>query len=190
MLFLKNTVGRKLVIAVTGQLMTVFVIFHLLGNYFNPYSMRFPDIGSFIWTVRLAMLLSFVLHTFFGIQAELENHKARPGPYAVKKSLRTTFAAKTMIWSGILSGVFIIFHLLNFTFSVIGESFQDNYAVALGYTVGLSAVCLHLYHGIASFFQTIGWSCEKSLSVITGVGKGVALLLFGGFICIVILNRV
>jgi succinate dehydrogenase / fumarate reductase cytochrome b subunit len=190
MRFLENTVGRKIVIAVTGQLMAVFAIFHLLGNYFNPYSMKFPDIGSFIWLARLAMLLSFGLHTFFGIQAELENHKARTGPYALKKSISTTFAAKTMIWSGILSGVFIIFHLLNFTFSVIDESFQDNYAVALGYTIGLSAVCLHLYHGIASFFQTMGWNSEKSLSVITMAGKGMALLLFAGFICIVVLNRV
>jgi len=190
MRFLENTVGRKIVIAVTGQLMAVFVIFHLLGNYFNPWSMKFPDIGSFIWIARLALLLSFVLHIFFGTQAELENHKAGPGPYAVKKSLRTTFAAKTMIWSGILSGVFIIFHLLNFTFPVIEESFQDNYAVALGYAIGLSAVCLHLYHGISSFFQTMGWNSEKSLTVITRIGKGMALLLFGGFICIVILNRV
>ncbi|MBI5663493.1 MAG: succinate dehydrogenase cytochrome b subunit [Nitrospirae bacterium] len=187
--FIKNTVGRKVVIAVTGQLMVVFIIFHLPGNYFNPWAMTFPAIGSFIWIVRLALLLSFVLHAFFGIQSELENHKARSGPYAVTKSLSTTFAAKTMIWSGILSGVFIIFHLLNITVSVIDESFQDNYAVAIGYAIGLSAVCLHLYHGIASFFQTMGWNSEKSLPAVTSIGKGMALLLFGGFICIVILNR-
>ena len=189
MRFLENSVGRKIVMAVTGQLMAVFVVFHLLGNYFNPYSMRFPEIGSFIWTVRLSMLLSFVLHIFFGIKLELENHRARSGLYAVQKRPETTFAARTMIWSGILSGVFIIFHLLNFTFSVIEESFQDNYAVALCYIIGLSAVCLHLYHGIASFFQTMGWNSEKSLSFITHAGKCMALLLFGGFICMVILNR-
>ncbi len=189
MRFLKNTVGRKIVTAVTGQLMAVFVIFHLLGNYFNPYSLKLPDIRDLIWLIRFVLFVSFLLHTFFGIQSTLENSKAKPGSYAVKKNLSTTFAAKTMIWSGILSGVFIIFHLLNFTFSVIDESFQDNYAVALGYAIGLSAICLHLYHGIASFFQTMGWSGEKNLSVITRVGKGMALLLFGGFICIVILNR-
>ena len=190
MLFLRSAVGRKIVIAVTGQLMVVFVVFHLLGNYLNPYSFKLPDIGSFIWLVRFVLLVSFLLHTFLGIQITLENYKAKPGPYAVKKNLRTTFAAKSMISSGILAGVFILFHLLNFTFSVIEESFQDNNAVAIVYAAGLASVFLHLYHGIASFFQTMGWNSDRSLSVITKIGKGLALLLFGGFICIVILNRV
>lgn len=190
MRFLKNIIGRKIVIAVTGQLMVIFAIFHLLGNYFNPYPLKLPDIGYLIWIIRLALFLSFCLHTFFGIQVELENRRAKPESYAVKKSLRTTFAAKTMLWSGVLSGVFILFHLLNFAFSVFEDSFRNNYIIAFVYITGLTSVFLHLYHGIASFFQTMGWNNCRSLPVITKTGKGLALLLSGGFICIILLSRI
>lgn len=189
-MFVNNPVGKKVLIALTGQLMAVFVIFHLLGNYFNPYSLTLPDIGSLIWIIRIALLLSFILHTYFSVQSTIENYKARPEPYAVKKSLHTSFAAKTMIWTGLLSGAFVVYHLLQVRFSLVEGSFMEGYLVAAIYIAAFIALFLHLYHGMASFFQTIGWNGERAFPVIERTGKAIAFVLLAGYIAIIIYNRI
>ncbi|MBI4849719.1 MAG: succinate dehydrogenase cytochrome b subunit [Nitrospirae bacterium] len=190
MLFFRNTVGRKIVIAVTGQLMVVFVVFHLLGNYFNPYSINLPDSGVLLWMMRAVMLISFFLHTFFSIQGELENRRAKPEAYAVKKNLRATFAGKTMLWTGLLIAAYIIYHVLQVKFLILEGSFQEGYVVAAVYVAALATLFLHLYHGIAGFFQTMGWNSERALPVIEKIGKGLAVVLLAGYISIIIFNRI
>jgi succinate dehydrogenase / fumarate reductase cytochrome b subunit len=189
-MIIKNPVGKKLLIAITGQMMAVFVILHLPGNYFNPYSLKLPDIGSFLWIIYFVLLLSFILHTYLSVQSTLENYKARPGPYAVKKSLRTTFAAKTMIWTGLLTGAFIVYHLLQVRFSLVEGSFKEGYLVPAIYIAAFAALFLHLYHGLASFFQTIGWNGERALPVIERIGKCLAFVLLAGYIAVIIYNRI
>jgi len=189
-MLINNPVGKKVLTAVTGQLMVLFVIFHLLGNYFNPYSLKLPDIGSIMWIIRLVLLLSFILHTYVGVQITLENYKARPEPYAVRKNLRTSFAAKTMIWTGLLTGAFVVYHLLQVRFSLVEGSFMEGYLVAAIYVAAFAALFLHLYHGVASFFQTIGWNGDRALPVIEGTGKALAFVLLAGYIAIVIYNRI
>jgi succinate dehydrogenase / fumarate reductase cytochrome b subunit len=188
--FFKSNVGRKIIIAVSGQVMVVFVVFHLLGNPFNPYAMDLPIQGYLRQVVRFLLFLMFVLHVFYGIQITLENYSVKPQSYAVNNNLRSTFAGRNMIWTGIIAGAFVIYHLLQFSFSVFGGSFLKGYIISVIYIGGLTALFFHMHHGIASFFQTMGWNNERSLTVIEKTGRWLSFLLLAGYISIIILNRV
>ncbi len=111
--------------AVTGQMMILFVIVHLLGNttiYFsnlNAYAAALHALPVLLWMIRLFMVAMLCLHIYFGIVVTLENKKAKPQSYAVTNHLSTTFAGRNMIWTGSLIGAFLVYHLLHFTFQVI-----------------------------------------------------------------------
>ncbi len=126
MSLLKSSVGRKLIMSVTGFSMIAFVAAHLLGNtsmYYGPdginaYAKALHRFSSLIWAFRLTLLAMFSLHIFFGIQLTLENRTAKPQGYALNGNLQTTFASRNMIWTGLLIGAFVVYHLLHFTFQV------------------------------------------------------------------------
>ena len=209
--FLNTSIGRKIVMAVTGCSMVLFAIVHLLGNSsifagasgINAYaehlhSMPLPIIMAF----RLVLLAILLVHVIFGIQLTIENRVATTRPYAVKANRKTTFASENMIWTGLLLLAFIVYHLLHFTFRVtpgltltndaaghfnvfamVASSFSGFAGVAV-YTVAMVVLSLHLTHGIQSFFQTIGWSKDTTQPTIQTAGKLVALVLLVGFIAI------
>lgn len=213
MRFLKSTVGRKILMAVTGLAMVFFVIAHLLGNSsvfigpdgINAYAAKLQGLGPFVWVFRLVMLILFSVHVFFGIQLTLENRAAKPQAYAVKKNLRTTFDAKNMIWTGTLIAAFLIYHLLHYTIQVINPeissgmnkdlagrpdvfrmvvlNFQNIFISAL-YVFAMIVLTLHLTHGLQSFLQTLGLNNESTLPVIIKIGKVIAVFLFLGYISI------
>jgi len=187
--FLKSPVGKKIITAVSGQVMVVFIIFHLLGNPFNPYALNLPDLLFLRQIIRLLLLLMLVLHIFYGIKITLENHSAKPQSYAVINNLRATFAGRNMIWTGILGGIFVVYHLLQFPLSILGGSFLRGYTVLSIYVIGLASLFFHMYHGAASFFQTMGWNSERSLPVIEKAGRWMSFLVCAGFILIIILSR-
>jgi succinate dehydrogenase / fumarate reductase cytochrome b subunit len=124
-----SSIGRKIVMAITGQAMVLFAVIHLLGNSsifgwlpggINAYahhlhSMPAPIIIGF----RLGLLLFACVHIWFGIQLTIENRGGRPQQYAVKSVQKATFASENMIWTGSLLVAFILYHLLHFTFQVI-----------------------------------------------------------------------
>src|SRR5208283_4092296 len=123
---LKSSVGRKLIMSVTGFSMVAFVAVHLLGNTslyhgpdgINAYAKAIHRIAALVWAFRLTMLTLFSLHVFYGIQLALENRAAKPQGYAVNGNLQTTFAGRNMIWTGLLIAAFVVYHLLHFTFQV------------------------------------------------------------------------
>lgn len=92
MMFIHSMVGRKIVMSLTGLVMVLFVIIHLLGNTsvfngpdgINAYAVFLHSLGPFIWAVRIFMALTVCLHVFYGIQLTLENRAARQDKYAVK----------------------------------------------------------------------------------------------------------
>src|SRR5512143_3931306 len=108
----------------TGQMMLMFVIIHLLGNttvYFhklNAYAAALHAMPVVVYLFRLFMALMLCLHVYLGIVLTLENKKAKPLAYAVNAQLSTTFAGKNMIWTGSLIGLFLVYHLLQFTIQV------------------------------------------------------------------------
>ncbi|HKB70070.1 MAG TPA: succinate dehydrogenase cytochrome b subunit [Thermoanaerobaculia bacterium] len=180
--FWKSLVGKKQVMAVTGVILTLFIIGHLVGNLlvfagpgpYNDYS-HFLKHGiiEILWIVRLVLLVSLVLHVVASIQVSLASRRARPIGYAVKKNIETTYAARTMIWSGPLLFVYVVYHLMMFTFLTTGPgysptdvyrnvvlSFRDP-AISAVYAVAMILLGMHLYHGAWSMVQTLGAGSPK-----------------------------
>jgi len=202
-----DSIGRKVVMAITGLLMVLFAIGHLLGNMtifkpggINAYAEGLHKLVPVVWGNRIVMGIAVVLHVILAIQITLENNAAKPDKYAVSRSLRATFASKNMIWTGLLVGAFITYHLLHFTFQVLGVDAQTltvhgmvvaglGGAIGFVYVVAMLALFLHLLHGIQSLFQTVGLSNAIMLPRYGLVGKVLsAIFLFGfGSIPVVIL---
>jgi succinate dehydrogenase / fumarate reductase, cytochrome b subunit len=214
--FFKSMVGRKIVMAVSGFTMMLFVVAHLLGNTsifagpnaINAYAMKLHELIALLWSYRVVMIIMLSLHFFYGIQLTLENNTARPQAYAVRKSLSATFAGKTMIWSGLILGAFLVYHLLQFTFEVTNPDISasrnldpmrrpdvfhmvvltfQKALISLIYVVAMMALAFHLTHGIQSFFQTLGLNNDRTLPVIRKSGTVAAVLVFLGFIAIPII---
>jgi len=214
-----DSIGRKAVMAVTGLLMVLFVVGHLLGNLsifagpdgINAYAEKLHALPPLVWGTRIVMGISVILHVVLSIQITMENSAAKPEKYAVARSLRATFASKNMIWTGVLIGLFVGYHLLQFTFRVtpdivLGEDALNRFDVftmvvtslqttfiALIYIVAMVSLFLHLTHGIQSTFQTLGLSnsvllprygvAGKLLSGIFLVGYGaIPVLILVGFL--------
>ncbi len=205
MLLPTSAVGKKIMMAITGQVLVVFIIFHIAGNstiFFhalNAYVVALYKLPLFIWGGRLVLFLAFVFHTWYGTLLKLENHAAKPEPYAKTRYLRATFVGRNQIWTGVIVAVFLIYHLLQFTFKVTNPAVAaDTHPDALGrpdifmmvaqsfrqigiagvYVVSLAALGLHLLHGIQSSFQTWGMNNERTLPVVEKTGNVVAVLLF------------
>jgi succinate dehydrogenase / fumarate reductase cytochrome b subunit len=209
MRFLSSSVGRKIVMAITGLMLLAFLVIHLFGNsliYFgwiNAYGERLHSLPLLVWGFRLFMLCVISVHVFFGIQLSLENNTARPQTYAVKKNLRASFSGRTMIWTGLLIAAFLIYHLLHFTarmtnpeissgidavgrldvFRMVVLSFH-NLAICVVYIAAMTVLALHLSHGIQSFVQTFGLNTHRTIPVVEKVGTGAAIILSLGYAAI------
>jgi len=208
---LKSSVGRKLIMSATGLSMIAFVVVHLLGNTtlyhgpdgINAYAKALHRFSSLVWAFRLTLLAMFSLHVFYGIQLTLENRAAKPQGYALNKNLQTTFAARSMIWTGLLIGAFVVYHLLHFTFQVTNPDISSrghldpmgrpdvftmvvlsfhNFFISLVYICATCALGLHLSHSIQSLFQTIGLNSERTFPAIRKVGTLAAIIIFIGFV--------
>jgi succinate dehydrogenase / fumarate reductase, cytochrome b subunit len=205
----KSTVGRKIIVGISGQIMVLFVIAHLLGNSsifipggINAYAEHLHALPPLVWSIRAVMLVLAVCHIYFGVQITLENRAAKPLAYAVNKKIKATFASENMIWTGLLLGIFIVGHILHFTarvtpdiaprlsslssgaifdvYSMVVGSFQHG-AVALLYVTAMIVLFLHLVHGIQAFFQTIGWNNDRTMPAFACGGKVVAAIFLIGY---------
>ena len=211
MQLLTSSIGRKILMAVTGQLMILFALVHLIGNTtifgwlhggINSYAEHLHALPPLVWAFRLFMLAAVSIHIWFGIQLTLENSGGRPKQYAVKSTQKVTFAGDNMIWSGLLILAFIVYHLLHFTmklipgmtlvtnaegtvnvFTMVASSFQNVFVCAI-YVGAMVALFLHLNHGIQSSSQTIGCSNDRTLPIIVKAGTLVALAFLVGYITI------
>ena len=162
--------------AVTGLAMVAFLITHVLGNLqvfegplkINEYSAALRRLGPLLWLARGGLIVALVLHVIAAYQLTQRKRVARPVGYADRDAQVTTFAARTIRWGGVLVLVFIVLHLLHFTFGTIHPAFdhKDVYGnivaafqvwwVALLYLVAMVLVGLHLYHGTWSSLRTLG----------------------------------
>ncbi|MDA8121534.1 MAG: succinate dehydrogenase cytochrome b subunit [Deltaproteobacteria bacterium] len=213
MRFLSSSVGRKVLMAITGFFMLFFVTVHLLGNSsifigpgaLNTYAEKLHSLGPLVWIFRGFMFLMLAVHVFFGIMLTLENSAANPSKYAIGRKLKATFASETMIWTGVLLLSFLVYHLLQFTVRVTPDIMPDAVAnrpgdvykmvlgsfrittISLVYVAAMATLFLHLSHGIQSLFQTVGCSNDKTLPKVTMVGKLVSALFLVGYSAIPVL---
>lgn len=210
---LRGHIDKKITMAITGLLMLLYLIAHLLGNLLifkgpsgiNAYASILRDLGIFLWLIRITMLTAFLIHVTFAIQLTIENYKARHVPYKLKKNLSSTFASRNMIWTGIIIAFYLIYHLLNFTFPVINPDLSairnldvfnrpdifkmvfmnfHKLSVSIIYGIALIALAFHLSHGIQSLFQTLGLNNEHTLPVMVKAAIIVSLILLMGFLSI------
>jgi succinate dehydrogenase / fumarate reductase cytochrome b subunit len=210
-MFLKSTVGRKILVSISGQMMLLFVIAHVLGNstiYFNKlnaYAAGLHASPLVMWMFRVFMALMLGIHVFYGIVLTLENWNAKPQAYAKSRYESATFAGRFMIWTGSVIAAFLVYHLFHFTvqsiypqlsamrnpdtagrpdvFLMVVGSFR-HLPVSLLYIISMVALLLHLLHGIQSSFQTWGLNTERTFPIITKGGTIAATVLFLGYIAI------
>jgi len=207
--FCHLSVGRKMIVAVTGVILILFVIGHLLGNlqiflgpeWINAYSQHLRDLGPLLWLIRIFLLVSVILHIYFTILLAIENRRARPEAYIDRQYVKASWASRHMVVSGLVVLAFIIFHLLHFTgrkfnpqfpllkldplnrydvYSMMVYGFQNVY-VSSFYIVGLFLLTLHLTHGSSSFFQSLGLNNQRLAPRLAIGGRIFAWLLFIGY---------
>ncbi len=206
--FISSSIGKKILHAVTGLFMTVFVVGHMVGNLqifigqdqLNAYAQALKDLPALTWSVRVIMLVCLVIHVWRGIQLYFENWFSRPIRYVVNSTVQASLASRTMIFTGAGIFLYIVYHLLHYTFIVTNPQYanlhdslgrHDVYSmVILGYQNGLiSAVyfvallclCYHLTHAIPSLFQTLGLNNEKTKPKFKVLGWLVAIAIFVGY---------
>lgn len=207
--FYQSSVGKKIIVAITGIILILFVIGHLLGNlqifigpdWINGYSQHLHDLGPLLWLIRVFLLITVVLHIYFTILLAIENRRARPEAYADRRYVKATFASRHMVMSGLIVLAFIIYHLAHFTVRVTDRRFGllkadplgrydvysmmvygfQNYFVSGFYALGLFLLALHLSHGSSSFFQSLGFNDKKLTSRLALGGRVFAWLLFAGY---------
>jgi succinate dehydrogenase / fumarate reductase cytochrome b subunit len=179
MTFYGTSVGKKVVMAVTGFIVFGFVTVHMLGNlqvFLGPekldaYARFLKSSPALLWAFRGTILLAALLHVLSATQVTLQSWAARPAGYAVQRFRETTYAARTMRWGGPIIGLFVVYHLLHFTtgqlhptapqfvatdvYNNVVHGFQVRWTAAV-YLVAVAMVGLHLYHGVWSMLQTVG----------------------------------
>ncbi|HUE41498.1 MAG TPA: succinate dehydrogenase cytochrome b subunit [Chthoniobacterales bacterium] len=207
--FCHSSVGRKMIVAVTGVILILFVIGHLLGNlqifigpdWINGYSQHLHDLGPILWMIRAFLLTSVILHIYFTILLAIENRRARPDAYRDRNYVKASWASRHMVVSGLIVLAFIVYHLAHFTFrttdarfallkpdplghydifSMMVYGFQNVYVSAF-YIFGLFLLTLHLTHGSSSFFQSLGFNDQRLAPKLALGGRIFAWLLFVGY---------
>lgn len=202
--FWNTTNGKKAVMAATGVVLAGFVIGHLLGNLqiflgpdrFNGYARTLKSLPELLWPVRIALLVSVILHIWSSVQLAVVKSEARPVGYVRTKSTASTYASRTMYMSGPILAAFIVYHLMQFTFGVGGTPYMetDAYgnvingfrvpAVSLFYIVAMALLCLHLRHGLSSIVQSLGLTHPRYTPRLKSIAVLVATLIFLGFVSI------
>ncbi len=182
----RSAVGKKYVMAITGIMLLGFVFAHMVGNlkmYLGPA--EFNNYGEFLrellvpilprtvtlWLMRLGLIAAFVLHIHAAYALTRMNHAARTTKYQSKRDyIAANYASRTMRTSGVIVGLYILFHLFDLSWTGTGYSFHrgavyenvdgslSRWPVALLYIVSNVALGFHLFHGTWSLFQSMGWN--------------------------------
>lgn len=179
----QTSIGKKVIMALTGVVLYGYVMIHMLGNlkifagrdYINAYGAFLREAGGpllaheqLLWTARVVLLVSVVLHFWAAYELARMDWAGRPVRYASRKNQESSFASRTMKWGGVIILLFIVYHVLHLTTGTVHPSYVEgdvyNNLVAgfrqvpasLFYIVAMGAVGLHLYHGVWSMFQTLG----------------------------------
>jgi succinate dehydrogenase / fumarate reductase cytochrome b subunit len=202
--FYRTSIGKKVVMAITGLILFGFVIGHMLGNLqvfvganqMNAYAATLKANAALLWGVRMVLLVAVILHIVAAVQLTRMSLHSRPEGYHYKDVIQADYAARTMRWSGPIIAVFVIYHLLHFTSGSVHPQFDvhDVYRnVILGfrvwpisafYIVAMVALALHLWHGVWSMFQTLGLVNPKTDKIIHRLAATATLAIVIGFISI------
>lgn len=202
-----SAIGRKFLVALTGLGLFGFVIGHLLGNLqiflgpepLNAYAALLQASPALLWAARTGLFLAVLVHIGLSLQLARENRAARGTPYAVFKPPAASPASLSMVRTGVVILVFVIYHLLHFTVRLTDPMYQNlhdalgrhdvyrmmvlgfsSWAVSLFYILAVGLLCLHLSHGVSSTAQSLGIR-KRTVTALERFAKGAALVLFLGY---------
>ena len=209
----QSSVGKKMIMALTGLGLAGFVMAHMLGNLqlfegphaLNSYAAFLRDMPIVLWAVRIGLLSIAVFHIGLALQLGMRNRRARPVEYTVHRYRQASIASRTMAISGMALLVFVGFHLLHLTAGVIDPGFNDrldaeghrdvyskvvhafqNPFVVLLYIAGQLGLGLHLNHAIASSIQTMGFEHAGLNRLLKALGPVIGLIVVLGNVAIIL----
>lgn len=204
--YVRSSVGAKHVMAVTGLLLLLFAIQHMIGHLqmfggrdvYNAYAHFLQNLWEVKWPVRAGLLGLILVHMVAAIGLVAKNRAARPIGYARYKPLRSSVMGRTMAFTGLAVFAFIAFHILHFTVGQVQpEHFHlldakgryDAYGMFVAgfqsvplyavYAAGMALLCMHLGHGASSWAQSLGWRHPKY--PLDRLGPALGLALFVGY---------
>ncbi|MBA3672800.1 MAG: succinate dehydrogenase cytochrome b subunit [Gemmatimonadaceae bacterium] len=210
----RSTIGKKVIMAVTGLMLVAFVVLHMVGNLqmfagplrMNSYAAFLKSTLELPWLLRLGLLAATVLHVLMAWQLTRIARRARPVEYEMRDPQVSTFASRSMRWGGLLLLVFIVFHILHFTTGMVfpmasrpdavypGFSHSDVYGnvisafrnplVSAFYIVAMLFLLLHLFHGAWSSVRTLGLVRPSRNPLHRRVSTVIAVLVWLGFTAI------
>ena len=199
--FWNSSIGKKIVMAITGSLLIIFLIIHLIGNltlYFGPdvftaYVSTLEGFKPLVRFIEVVLALIFVLHILNGSLLWYENKQVRPAKYAVNAaSKNSTVFSRTMFVSGSIVFIFLVVHLRTFwyiynfrpngatLYDIVIEWFAMPWYSIL-YVISMILLGYHLNHGFQSAFQTFGLNHKKYTPVIQKIGTLYAVIMAVGF---------
>ncbi len=212
--FFQSSLGKKYIMAISGLALFAFVIGHMLGNLqiflgpepINRYAHFLQSTPELLWVARLGLLTLVALHVWSAIRLSMENKAARPVEYDGSAApVAASYASRTMLMSGLIVAVFIIYHLLHYTVKVpalnlTGRDFKtlldpatqhpdvfrmmvtgySNVWVSGFYILGVGLLCLHLSHGVSALFQSLGLKNRSLGPLIDRLAVIAAVLIFLG----------
>ena len=204
--FLSTTVGKKVVMAVTGVILFAFVIGHMIGNLqiylgaeaMDHYAVFLRELlhGAGLWIARVVLLTSVGLHIWAATAVTLGSWAARPVRYRRVRHVESTYASRTMRWGGPILAAFVVYHIMHLTLGSAGLPFEEGRVyrnvvagfrlplVSLFYVVAQIALGLHLYHGGWSMLQSLGLSHARWNRLRFAVSLAVTLLVVIGNVSI------
>ena len=204
----RSLIGRKVLMAVSGVVLLLFVFAHMAGNLhffegperIDAYARFLRTVGEpvlgygqALWIVRIVLIVCAVVHVLAAWSVTRASWAARPVGYRQLRPVETTYAARTMRWGGVIILAFVVFHLLDLTFGSANPSYVEldpyhnmiasfsRWPVAVSYLVAMGFLCLHIYHGIYSGFQTLGLNHPRYNRFRRGLAGAYAIVVALGF---------
>ena len=205
-----NSVAKKAVVAVTGIIMILYLIAHMIGNLkvfagresFNGYSEWIRTIGepavpaqTTLTIIRIVLLTVVIAHFWAVVSLWRQAKRARPNGYVTKKAVAQSYASRTMRWGGVIIAAFVIWHLLDLTWGTVNSaadsgpydklvaSFSNPVSTAF-YAIAVILVGMHLRHGIWSATQTLGQSNRRREVTVNYAATAIATVLTLGFLLV------
>ena len=197
------SIGKKALVAITGLMLFGFVIAHMLGNLqvflgpeaLNAYAAGLKKLPGLVWAMRTMLLAAVLIHIVVSMTLVKQAAAARAAGYRLKQSLVTSYAARSMRWTGPLLAAFIVYHLAHFTWPGVAmgaytHDYHDVYSnvvngfripwVTAVYVVAQALLGLHLYHGAWSLFQTLGLNHPRYNRWREAIPRTIALAVVAG----------
>jgi succinate dehydrogenase / fumarate reductase, cytochrome b subunit len=202
-----SSIGKKYVMAITGLGLFIYVIVHLAGNLqifigadqINAYAFSLKSTPLLLWSFRLGLLAIFIFHITAAIQLAVANRRARPIANRKYQVVASSFSTRTILLSGLIILVFVIFHLSHFTFGFVNPDYLEltdemgrhdvyrmmvkgfsNPLISIFYIGSMGLLLLHLSHGVSSIFQSLGLRSKKSVRFFNTFARVSALVVFLG----------